>query len=236
MFGGIYYLGKSVSRVVMKENKVTGVEIEDKKIECSHLVLPANLAPETADDSSGDNDSNDVRVSRAVFVTRQSMLPSDKEQVTFLSLPQESGPAINVIEVGAGACATPRGLHLLHASGAGHLDLEMVMKTRGLVSEDSLVYSLSFTHSNNGHNGETMPGSNIWTAAGPAHELDFDIAIEQAKEIYKGMFPGEEFLPRAPDPEEIAFGDEETTAEETSKEETAETNNETKPSTTDDAD
>ena len=58
---------------------------------------------------------------------------------------------------------------------------------------------------------------NIWTAAGPAHELDFDIDIEQAKEIYKGMFPGEEFLPRAPDPEEIAFGDEETTAEETTK-------------------
>ena len=39
----------------MKEKKVTGVVIEDKKKECSHLVLP-----ETIDDNRGDNDNVDV--------------------------------------------------------------------------------------------------------------------------------------------------------------------------------
>ena len=55
-----------------------------------------------------------------------------------------TGPGIHVIEVGAGAAATPRGLHLIHVSAEGTLDLEMTMKIKNIVSEDSLVYSLSF--------------------------------------------------------------------------------------------
>ena len=55
-----------------------------------------------------------------------------------------TGPGIHVIEVGAGAAATPRGLHLIHVSAEGTLDLEMTMKIKNIVSEDNLVYSLSF--------------------------------------------------------------------------------------------
>jgi len=47
---------------------------------------------------------------------------------------------------------------------------------------------------------------NVWSAPGPQHELDLDTAIQQAREIYRGVYPGEEFLPRAPDPEEIIIG------------------------------
>lgn len=34
--------------------------------------------------------------------------------------------------------------------------------------------------------------------------------VMQAKEIFKGMYPDEDFLPRAPDPEEIVLEGDET--------------------------
>lgn len=39
----------------------------------------------------------------------------------------------------------------------------------------------------------------------PFFELDFDESIQQAKNIFKNIYPEEEFLPRAPDPEEIVI-------------------------------
>lgn len=43
--------------------------------------------------------------------------------------------------------------------------------------------------------------------------MDFDDAISEAREIYRRMFPEEEFLPRAPDPEEIVIGEREENGE-----------------------
>ena len=204
MFGGIYYLGKTVNKIVVKNNKVTAVVIENKKIRCDHLVVPAHQLPDTW---RGGEEGRGTSCSRAVFLSAASLLPSDKEQLTFLSLPQETGPGpITVIEIGAGAAACPRGFHLLHLTGPGELDLETTAKARGLVTQESLVYSLSWTQAGAGWGAE--PGSGLWQAPGPGPELDFDLAIQQAKDIYSGMFPEDDFLPRAPDPEEIIFGDE----------------------------
>merc|ERR1719348_832351 len=203
VFGGIYYLGRSLEGVVVREGKASAVVTEGRRIQCDQVVLPSHQLPSSLAKSESEKT---MTTSRSVFVTQQSLLPSDKEQITFLSVPQETGPGIHVIEVGAGAAGTPRGLHLIHVSAEGTLDLEMTMKIKNIVSEDNLVYSLSFNQTSV-NQASSCP--NIWPAPGPGPELDFDQAIADAKNIYNGMFPGEEFLPRAPDPEEIIFGEDE---------------------------
>lgn len=50
--------------------------------------------------------------------------------------------------------------------------------------------------------------SNIHIPAGPFNDLDYDRSIQEARAIFGGMYMNEEFLPRAPDPEEIIIGDE----------------------------
>lgn len=50
---------------------------------------------------------------------------------------------------------------------------------------------------------------NLHLCSGPDLELDFDFAVNQAKNIFKSMYPDEDFLPRAPDPEEIVLEGEE---------------------------
>uniref|UniRef100_A0AAG5D0P0 Rab proteins geranylgeranyltransferase component A n=1 Tax=Anopheles atroparvus TaxID=41427 RepID=A0AAG5D0P0_ANOAO len=55
----------------------------------------------------------------------------------------------------------------------------------------------------------------IRLTCGPHHELDYDQSIEQAKRIFRDIYPEEDFLPRAPDPEEIIIGEEEPVQEQT---------------------
>ncbi|KAG7187878.1 hypothetical protein KM043_013857 [Ampulex compressa] len=55
---------------------------------------------------------------------------------------------------------------------------------------------------------ESAP-NNIHLCSGPDLELDFDFAVNQAKNIFELMYPHEDFLPRAPDPEEIVLDGEE---------------------------
>lgn len=45
--------------------------------------------------------------------------------------------------------------------------------------------------------------SNCYVACGPYFELDYDESIRHAKHIFKRIYENDEFLPRAPDPEEI---------------------------------
>ena len=52
-------------------------------------------------------------------------------------------------------------------------------------------------------------GSNVYICSGPRFELDYDGSISHCKATYQSMFPGEEFLPRAPEPEEIVIGGDE---------------------------
>jgi hypothetical protein len=47
---------------------------------------------------------------------------------------------------------------------------------------------------------------NLFLTSGPVFELDFDSTINRAAKIFEIIFPGEDFLPRAPDPEEIIIG------------------------------
>lgn len=51
----------------------------------------------------------------------------------------------------------------------------------------------------------------IYTCCGPFMELDYDESIRQTKLLYERMYPGDEFLPKAPEPEEIIIGDEDAT-------------------------
>lgn len=54
----------------------------------------------------------------------------------------------------------------------------------------------------------------VHLACGPLYELDYDESIARARAIFKDIYPEEEFLPRAPDPEEIIIGEDTDEAQE----------------------
>lgn len=46
---------------------------------------------------------------------------------------------------------------------------------------------------------------NVFVCSGPDLDLDYDTAVDKAKAMFGEIYPGAEFLPRAPDPEDIIF-------------------------------
>jgi len=215
VFGGVYYLGRSVDGVVVAEDKCVGVVVEGQKISCDYLVLPdSKLPPEL--EKGGERPS--VCTSRGVFLSTKSMLPAEKEQLSFVSVPpsEERREPVHVIEVSAGAAACPKQLHLTHAScktmETPSSDLSPVLSSLH-PAKDSLVYSLTFLQSTRFSENPDTRLNNIFSARGPTPHLDFDDAISEAREIYRRMYPEDEFLPRAPDPEEIVIGEQEDNGE-----------------------
>jgi len=209
VFGGVYYLGRSLEGLVVKEGKAEAVVTEGRRIHCDQVVLPASLAP--TEIRLAEASASSISCSRAVLLSSASLLPTDKEQLTFLSLPKiEDGlreSAAHLIEVSAGTAACPKGLHLLHASTSGNVDL--VAEVKPLVAR-SLLYSLSWQQEEHLTSDCETSLSNTFLAAGPRHELDLTLAIEAARSVHRKLYPEEEFLPRAPDPEEILIGEGET--------------------------
>lgn len=55
--------------------------------------------------------------------------------------------------------------------------------------------------------------NNLHFTASPEFTLDYDASIEKARTIFINIYPDTEFLPRAPDPEEIIIGEEENAIE-----------------------
>ncbi|XP_023339361.1 rab proteins geranylgeranyltransferase component A-like [Eurytemora carolleeae] len=200
VYGGVYYLGRALDNIIIKDGKCIGVVAGGKRILCDYLVLPDTLTPDTILPST----LLQVGTRRSMFITETSLLPSEKEQITLLTM--QTQEPLHVIEVGPGTATCPKGLQVVHASCKDWGE-EIEERVREVLPEKSILYSLSFIQkTRTGDVGTTL--ENVYRAEGPYPELDFDTSVLSAEQIYARMFPGEEFLPRAPDPEEIIIGEE----------------------------
>lgn len=206
VFGGTYYLGRSVDAIVTKDGQCTALISDGMRIGCQKLVMsgqscPAEMRPEEGRPT--------VTVERKMCLMSDSIMPSEKEQLSFVSVPpQEPGQSYTYVqEVGHATAACPKGMYCLHLTKTGGGDESGIDKSLDKILQDKsrLVWSLDFKITTDAYNAQS--NGNLYFCTGPLFELDYDQSIENAKNICKNMFPDEEFLPRAPDPEEIIIGE-----------------------------
>ena len=210
VFGGVYYLDRPVDAVVVnKDNSVAAIVSRGQRIECNFLVVNSKLCP---DELKGD--FKNETVSRKICLLSDTVMPTDSgEPLTFLSLGPDVTKTENFAfaqEVGYSGAVTPRGvfcLHLTTRSGEtrGGLDngLEILVPDK-----EKLIWSLDFeSHSEIFADAASSSKlSNLFLTSGPVFELDFDSTIDRARKLFEHIFGEEEFLPRAPEPEEIILG------------------------------
>ncbi|KAF9416251.1 hypothetical protein HW555_006325 [Spodoptera exigua] len=194
---------------------------KSKTLNCDHLVIGINecpkdlISPEPAESSD---------ISKAVFITNGSIMKSDKEPLTLLRFPPQSDDdhAVTVLEVGPATGSCPKGLFVVYF---------ITNKVKDAESDLMGIAEKIFDMSGGDQTAESEKPKCLWSlfynvkdtsapvasvadcvhvCSGPDAGLDFDRAVEQAEQIFKKICPGEEFLPRAPDPEEIVFEDDVT--------------------------
>ncbi|XP_045763212.1 rab proteins geranylgeranyltransferase component A 1 isoform X2 [Maniola jurtina] len=221
VFGGVYCLNRPIDSVEYKtvdDKKVVVIGSKSKTLNCEHLVLGINEGPKDLL-SQEPADSSDI--SRAIFITNGTIMPSEKEPLTLLRFPPltEDNNAVTVLEVGPATGSCPKGLFVVYFITNKVTDAE----------SDLMPYAEKIFDMSGGDQTETSDKpkclwslfynvkdtcasvkdgvDNVHVCAGPDAGLDFDRAVHQAEQIFKQICPGQEFLPRAPDPEEIVFED-----------------------------
>ncbi|XP_040567423.2 LOW QUALITY PROTEIN: rab proteins geranylgeranyltransferase component A [Lepeophtheirus salmonis] len=208
VFGGTYYLGQSVQGIIVKSgSKVSGVIINGGK---KTRVLDKFIANEGYLSPDLKSMEESETIYRNISVVKDSVIQTDTEKISSISIPLQlkdgSGSFAFVQEVGHGAAICPKGLYVRHTTS------KLPYEPFKFESTNSFIWSLQF--SIEGRLGSTSNQSpkysNLFYTSGPAFELDYDVNIDNVKKMFQNIYPEDEFLPRAPDPEEIILGDDPT--------------------------
>ncbi|KAG5899046.1 hypothetical protein JTB14_000070 [Gonioctena quinquepunctata] len=214
VFGGTFALSQPLKGFIESDNKFKSLVVGDQHIEADHLVMSLEKAPKTYVKSI-----KNEYISRGVLITDKSIMESDKEHLTLLFYPPEhSKSTVTMIELGSLTGTCPKKLFIVHLiskqSTSPEEDFKHVIDSLFTLynhkgSHDSqekplVLCSLYFSLPDTGDLdlGGDVP-ENVFLCPGPDLDLDYDVSVQKAKQIFEKVYPGSEFLPRAPDPEEI---------------------------------
>nr|XP_022900003.1 rab proteins geranylgeranyltransferase component A 1 isoform X1 [Onthophagus taurus]XP_022900004.1 rab proteins geranylgeranyltransferase component A 1 isoform X2 [Onthophagus taurus] len=218
VFGGVYALNQKLNGFIFdKGNDFKGIICGKQRINGSNLVMGVDKAPK-----SFVGDVSEKRISRGIFVIDRSIMSSEKEHLTLLLFPNQDGKRnCNVIEMGSLTGTCPKDILLLHMfieqNASPKEDLNFVVEKLFKPKDDdsnecppNILWSFYYSTSNTNDSDLTKNlGKNVFLCPGPDMDLDIDGSIKKAKKIFNALYTDCEFLPRAPDPEELIIGEEE---------------------------
>lgn len=165
-------------------------------------------------------------LSRAILITKQSIvpqadsldqgIPSSQDLVSFLRIPPSDNNAhlIFLIELNSSALVCPKDLNIIYAwtqSASDNPEDDLRATVQRLFKSDTSgivwqFYYRQLTDNQSVFSGEppqrqSSPG--LYITSPSCDDIDYASIVKESERIFKQMCPEEEFLPRAPDPDEI---------------------------------
>ncbi|VTJ76222.1 Hypothetical predicted protein [Marmota monax] len=224
VFGGIYCLRHKVQCLVVDKESGRCKAIIDhlgQRINAKYFIVEDSyLSQETC------SNVQYKQISRAILITDQSVLKTESDQqISILIVPPvESGTcSVRVTELCSSTMTCMKDTYLVHltcaSSKTAREDLESVVKklftpfTETKVEKEELgkprlLWALYFNmRDSSGISRSSYDGlpSNVYVCSGPDCGLGNEHAVKQAETLFQEIFPGEEFCPPPPNPEDIIF-------------------------------
>ncbi|XP_053768596.1 rab proteins geranylgeranyltransferase component A 2 [Desmodus rotundus] len=224
VFGGIYCLRHQVQCLVADKDSGRCKAIIDhfgQRIKATYFIVEDSyLSEETC------SNVQYKQISRAVLITDRSVLKTDSDQqISVLIVPPvEPGTcAVRVTELCSSTMTCMKDTYLVHltcsSSRTAREDLEPVVKTlftpcvgteidKEELTKPRLLWALYFNmRDSSGISRSSYDGlpSNVYVCSGPDWGLGSEHAVKQAETLFQEMFPGKEFCPPPPNPEDIVY-------------------------------
>lgn len=224
VFGGIYCLRHKIQCLVIdKESRRCNAVIDHlgQRISAKYFIVEDSyLSEETC------SNIHYKHISRAVLITDQSVLKIDSDQqISILTVPpvEPATCAVRVTELCSSSMTCMKDTYLVHltcsSSKTAKEDLEPVVKMlftpyteadtdEGELKKPRILWALYFNmRDSSGVSRTSYKGlpSNVYVCSGPDCALGNDHAVKQAETLFQEIFPGEEFCPPPPNPEDIIF-------------------------------
>lgn len=224
VFGGIYCLRHKVQGLVVDKESGRCKAIIDhfgQRINAKYFIVEDSyLSEETC------SNVQYKQISRAVLITDQSVLKTDSDQqISILIVPPvEPGMcAVRVTELCSSTMTCMKDTYLIHltcsSSKTAREDLESVVNKlftpyaeteidKEELTKPRVLWALYFNmRDSSGISRSSYSGlpSNVYVCSGPDCGLGNEHAVKQAETLFQEIFPGEEFCPPPPNPEDIVF-------------------------------
>ncbi|KAG8513233.1 Rab proteins geranylgeranyltransferase component A 2 [Galemys pyrenaicus] len=224
VFGGIYCLRRKVQCLVVDKESGRCIAIIDhfgQRINAKYFVVEDSyLSEETC------SNVQYKQISRAVLITDESLLKTDSDQqVSILIVPplEPATCAVRVTELCSSTMTCMKNTYLVHmtcsSSKTAKEDLESVVKklftpyaqtekNKEELTKPRVLWALYFNmRDSSGISRSSYTGlpSNVYVCSGPDCGLGNEHAVKQAETLFQEIFPGEEFCPPPPNPEDIIF-------------------------------
>lgn len=222
VFGGIYMLRTTADYLIVDDTNVCRgmIDSEGRRLTCKNVIMDHSYTT-----THHEGIQSDRFVSRAVLITDKTVRESENEEVTFLTIPplKPAEEPVRVLEIGHTACASPKGTYVVHltrkcSSPDAKTDLMPAVELlcQSLEAEldyscekPKVLWSMFFSYQDKSDVSledlrAGQPGG-VHVTGGPGCSVGYEHAVKQAKQIFEQICPGEEFLPPAPNPEDIIY-------------------------------
>jgi len=209
----------------------TSVRVANRVFKTAHVVASAQCMPSTLPSEAVQRSV----FARACLITDGPLLKKGGENVAIITVPPMavSNPTrVSIVCTSGGTSVCPAGQHVVHLTAEGtsntpRADLEALVKslTRttdtlageaddapGVVKEAAcpkLLWASYFKRSvaDVPVDHEAIPGNVLVCKSSGDGDLHFEDAIEEAQRLFEVICPNDEFLPKAPDPEDLVWDD-----------------------------
>ncbi|CAF1274253.1 unnamed protein product [Rotaria sordida] len=210
VFGGTYFL----------RFPLAGFTIDSLTNQCSGIVATTGERFRAKDAVICNNSfmesisSNKNVIHRTVLFTNQSIKSSEKDEITYVRLSSPNEFGIHIIEVGSGSGCIPDGFFLLYIfqekpqENINQIVERLLNLTGDNFTRANILGQLTFDQVETLSTSISSPVLKLLLTHGPDGSIDHDGAVNTARNIFHQIYSnGEEFLARAPDPEDIVIED-----------------------------
>ena len=203
VFGAIYILRRYVSSLLIEDNKYKGlIDSENTTLTSTNLVLSSDHIPNLFL-----NKSNSRTISRCICICSNSIIENESE--ILLIIPPntfKNSSAIRILQLDSGMSVCPKGKYVLHfimesERETAKLDLEEAVTA--ILGQNINYYCYFNIRVWNGLNSLSNLPSNVLVCNSINTDLDCEANVNEAKRLFNTICPEEEFLPMAPNPEDL---------------------------------
>ncbi|XP_071979037.1 rab proteins geranylgeranyltransferase component A 1 [Engystomops pustulosus] len=223
VFGGIYCLHHSLRGLLVdaQSSECTAViDSRGKRIRSRYVVIEDSYLPRSVC-----TQTTYRQISRAVLITDRSVLRSNSDQeISVLTVPpgDDHNSTVHLTELCSSTNTCMKNTYLVHLTcpstkTTAREDLEPVVRKMFTCQEEDVDVEqekprvLWILYFNMRDSSGVERGSyvglpcNVHVCSGPDSCFGYDPAVQQAEQIFRQMFPDEEFCPPAPNPEDIIY-------------------------------
>jgi len=220
VYGGLYMLRVHPAHFAIENGVYKGITAtQGQPFTSKHLVANVEYMPAYLDISK------QCTISRCVCITNASLREGENQIIAVIP-PGVVGNqyAIRVLQFSWEMFVCPQGTYVLYfstiCSKTAQEDLESALNSLVNLSENSSKRPTALYHAYFNQfvrvpieQSKTLP-ENVFLCSNPGVDLDCAQSFEEAQKIFSQICPGEEFLPKTPDPDDIIWEDNSATQNE----------------------